>query len=632
MTFAANPSGASDTAALFARATATHRAGRLEEAEAAYREILALDPAHAEAHNWLGVVCQQKGDGGEALAHMREAVKLAPTSADFANNLGLTEMKQGDLDGARRSFEKAIALNPRLAQAHYNLGLVHQNLRRPGRAIPCFHQAIALAPNYANAQLSLGNALSDIGDHEAAIDVLHRLAAAAPNVPAVLFNLASALRAAQKYEEAAEVARQILARDPDNAVAHNLIALFLWSAGHQAEAEAVARRTIALDPRSIEAYTTLGRALIALGRFDEAKAALATALRLHPGYADAVYLLTMASKEHSTPAFAADAEAMLHGDLTQEDKATLHFALGKIYDDLRDYARAFENYRAGNESAAGTTAFDPAEWKRRVERTTAEFPAAFFARRSSFGSRSRRPVFIVGMPRSGTTLVEQILASHPEVAAGGEMETMPAIAKTLARRIGSTHPYPDCLAELSEAESRDLAAEYLAALDRVSRTAPRVTDKLPLNFLNLGLIALLFPQATIIHCRRDPLDTCLSCYFARFSGHLGFTFSLEALGAYYRGYRRMMRHWHDALPLPVLDVDYEELIANQEAVSRRIVAHCGLEWDERCLDFHKTERPVTTASLWQVRQPIYKTAVKRWQHYEPFLGPLRAALEDEAAP
>ena len=423
------------------------------------------------------------------------------------------------------------------------------------------------------------------------------------------------------------MARQILARDPDNAVANNLIALFLWSAGRRAEAEAAARRVIALDPSFVEAYATLARALMERGQFDEATTWLETALRVHPGYADAVFLLTLASKAHSTPAFAAQAESMLERDQGADDKATLHFALGKIYDDLRDYGRAFENFRAANESPAEKSSFDPAYWASCVDQVIAAFSIEFFSQRKTFGSGSNRPVFIVGMPRSGTTLVEQILASHPDVAAGGEMETMPAIAKALPSRLGTRKRYPECLTELSEAVSRELAAQYLGALDRVNGSAARVTDKLPLNFLNLGLIALLFPQATIIHCRRDPLDTCLSCYFARFSHHLDFTFSLAGLGAYYRGYRRMMDHWREVLPVSILDVDYEELVANQEAVSRRLIAHCGLGWDDRCLEFQKTERQVATGSLWQVRQPIYQTAVKRWQNYAPFLGPLRAALD-----
>jgi tetratricopeptide (TPR) repeat protein len=366
--------------------------------------------------------------------------------------------------------------------------------------------------------------------------------------------------------------------------------------------------------------------LTTLGRFDEAVAAFEAALAGQPGSPDAIYQMMLATKSRSTPEMAARIESLLKVDRPSDQKIMLHFALGKISDDMRDYARAFENYRAGNDLAAAKAPFDAAAWRAHVERSIADFPAEFFARRKSFGVDSRRPVFIVGMPRSGTTLVEQILAAHPSVAAGDGLEAMPLIATGLPRRLGTAAPFPQCLGEVSEALSRELAGEYLAALERVDKSAARVTDKLPLNFLNLGLIALLFPNAAVIHCRRDPVDTCLSCYFTRFSSHLNFSFGLESLGAYYRGYRRAMAHWQKVLPIPILDVDYEELIADQEATSRRLVAHCGLAWDDRCLAFHETARPVMTASNWQVRQPLYKSAVARWRNYEAFLGPLRAAL------
>jgi len=616
-----------DAAALFARGVAALQGQRFQEAEGLFRHVAALEPGHAEAHNWLGVACQQQGKGQEALWHLRKAAELAPDSPDFANNLGITELKLGDLDAAAAAFEKALALNPELAQARYNLGLVFQRQRKRAKAIACFRQAIALVPNYANAYLSLGNALSDAGLHDEAIAVLRRLVAFAPGVPAPLFNLAAALRAAQRFEEAAEVARQILSLDPNNVVAHNIMALFLWSARRHREAEAAARHAIALDPNLPDAHCTLGTVLTTLGRLDEARAHLEKALALEPNYPEAVYQLTLASKADSTPDLAARAEALLKSDPPRDQAAALRFALGKIYDDNGDYSRAFENYRAGNELLKREPAFDAANWAAYVDRMIAAFPPGFFAQRKSFGSDSRRPMFIVGMPRSGTTLVEQIIASHPRAAAGDELEIIPSLTGTLARRLGAAAPYPECVTAMDEDKARELTTEYLANLDAISATAERVTDKLPQNFRDLGFIALLFPQATFIHCRRDPVDTCLSCYFAKFDRHLAYTYDLESLGAYYREYRRLMAHWRQVLPVSILDVDYEELVENQEAVSRRIVAHCGLEWDDRCLDFHKTERPVLTASVWQVRQPLYKTAVARWRRYESFLGPLRAALE-----
>jgi tetratricopeptide (TPR) repeat protein len=628
---AAGPGGpaapASDAATLYAQAANALQSGRLPEAETLLRRVLHADPAHADAHNWLGVVCQQKGDGGAAVEHLKTAVALRPASADFANNLGITELKLGDFDAAERSFEKALALNPRLAQAHYNLGLVFQKRRQRERAIACFRQAIALVPDYGNAQLMLGNALSETGQHDEAIAVHRGLAALMPGAPAPLFNLATAFKAARRYKEAAEVARQILDADPNNAFAHNLIAKFLWSAGRYDEAERQARRAVALDPKDAEPRNTLGMVLTALGRFDEATASLESALALAPAYPEAIYNLLLASDAHSSPEFAARIEAMLPLGPPRDLMATLHFALGKIYGDLGDYTRAFENYRAGNDLAVAKASFSAKNWNAQIDRLIAIFSPEFFAARANLGTNSRRPVFIFGMLRSGTTLVEQIIASHPEVAAGDELDAIPGLVKGLPRSLGTATPYPECVTEMGEPGARDLALEYLADLDRVDTASARVTDKQPFNFENLGLLALLFPRATFIHCRRNPMDTCLSCYFQKFGPRVDFSFNLENLGAYYRGYRRLMDHWRKVLPVPMLEVDYEDLVADQEGMTRRIIAHCGLDWDDRCLAFYKTERPVGTASARQVRQPMYKTAVKRWRNYEQFLGPLRAALE-----
>ncbi len=621
------PHGLGEAADALAQAGAAFKAGRLPEAEALLRQTVRLDPDHAEAHNWLGIVCQQKGAGREAIAHLERAVALRPDSAEFVNNLGIAELKLNDLEAAARSFEKAVALNPQLAQAPYNLGLVLRKQRRHLRAIACFRRAIVLVPNYGNAHLMLGNALSETGQHDEAIAVFHRLAALAPGVPAPLFNLATALKAAGRLEEAAGVARQILALDPKSVVAHNIMALFLWSISRFDEAEASARHAVSLDPKNAEPYNTLGTILTTLGRLDEAMKCFETAFALEPDFPNAIYQLVTASKASSTPGLAARIEKLLTADWTLDHKTELHFSLGKVYDDLGDYSRAFENFRAGNELAAGKTPFDAAKWHADVDRAIAVFSPAFFAQRRSFGHDQRRPVFIFGMPRSGTTLVEQILASHPEVAPGGELTILPGLIGGLPQRLGTQSGFPDCAPAIDEDRARELAAAYLAGLDKVSATAARVTDKLPFNFENLGLLALLFPQAALIHCRRDALDTCLSCYFTNFAKKIDFTYGLETLGAYYRGYRRLMDHWRQVLPVPMLEVDYEDLVANQDSVSRRLIAHCGLDWDDRCLAFHETERPVGTASTWQVRQPIYKTSVKRWHHYEQFLGPLRAALE-----
>ncbi len=587
------PGASQAAAALFARATQALQSGRLNAAEGDFRELLRLDPANAEAHNRLGVVCQQKGDTRAAIDHLKKALALRPKSAEIVNNLGIAQLHLGDLEAAQELFEKAIALNPDFAGAHHNLGLIFKKRRDWDRAIVCFNRAIARAPGDVTAHLNLGDVLCDSGKIEEAIAQYRKAVRIAPRRREAHLNLAAVLNTAMRFEEAVAAARQVLS----------------------------------FDSKDVEAHNLLGSILTTLGRFDEAKASFEVALALKPDYPEALYNLAMASKTVSTPALAARIETLLKTDRSQGQKVLLHFTLGKICDDLRDYAKAFSNYQKGNDLSAPAPPFDASAWETNIAQKIATFTPSYFEKRRS-GNDSRRPVFIFGMPRSGTTLVEQIIASHPQTAAGGELAAVRDLAREMVQRHGTEARYPERIASMTEAEAKRFAEGYLAALDKIDRAAARVTDKMPMNFTFLGPLAQLFPNATFIHCRRDPMDTCLSCYFTKLKHQMNFSFSLENLGAYYRGYRRLMEHWRKVLPVSMLEVDYEDLVANQDAVSRKIIAHCGLPWDDRCLAYHETERPVRTASVWQVRQPVYQTSVKRWHHYEQFLGPLRAAIEE----
>ncbi len=313
-----------------------------------------------------------------------------------------------------------------------------------------------------------------------------------------------------------------------------------------------------------------------------------------------------------------------------DERSRLHFVLARVRERAGAYDHAFAHYRRANEllqeSQGADGAADPAEQRRLVDRLIAVCTPAFFERVRSFGSDSEVPVFVVGMPRSGTTLAEQILASHPHARGAGELNDIDGLATRLPERLGGTQPYPECLERLDPATARAAADVYLGRLRQYGGTAARVIDKLPFNFVHLGLIAALFPRARIVHCRRDPIDTCLSVYFQDFAQSLPCGRDLGQLGRYYRDYERLMAHYAQVLPLPLFELRYEELTADQEAVSRRFVSFCGLEWDERCLRFHETERTVRTCSALQVRQPLYRSSVGRWKHYEAHLGPLLEAL------
>ncbi|MDH3412537.1 MAG: sulfotransferase, partial [Gammaproteobacteria bacterium] len=311
---------------------------------------------------------------------------------------------------------------------------------------------------------------------------------------------------------------------------------------------------------------------------------------------------------------------------TAGSRGDLHFALGKINDDCGRYAEAFDHYQKANAERAARIKFDVDAAKAEVTRLMQIFDTGFFNQRSDYGDSSELPVFIVGMPRSGTTLVEQILSAHPEVHAAGELMDINELAGGLRRRLSSSADYPECVEKIDAATSRKLAGEYLSGLRRRDPNALRITDKLPGNYMLLGLIALLLPRARIIYCRRHPLDVALSIYFTDFRAGHHYSYALEHIAAHFSQFTRLMDHWGRVIPAPMLEVRYEQVVAEPDAQIRRLLEFLGLDWDARCLEFQKVNRPVHTASAWQVRQPLYASSVARWQRYAQHLGVLEAAL------
>jgi len=295
---------------------------------------------------------------------------------------------------------------------------------------------------------------------------------------------------------------------------------------------------------------------------------------------------------------------------------------------VADYAQAFDNLRRGNrlKRARDYADYRLDTFRAEVEALMALFDTDFFRQRAHLGSASERPIIIYGMPRSGTTLTEQILASHSHVHGGGELLFFGDLADRLQREARCQEAWPACLARFEPGTLAGLAQEYETLLRRIAPKARRVSNKLPHNFMHLGLIQLLFPRARYLHCRRHPLDNCLSIYFQNFTGNHPYAYDLETLGGYYREYRRLTDHWKAVLPAPILEVDYEETVTDLEGSARRLLDFCGLPWEEQCLAFHETRRAIKTASVWQTRQKVYTHSVARWRHYEPWLAPLREAL------
>lgn len=440
-----------------------------------------------------------------------------------------------------------------------------------------------------------------------------------------------------KPEIAVSYIRQALAVQPGEAEFHSNLAAACKAAGDVAAAISHYREALRLKPDHVNAHIYLCDSLMEQGDLDQALAHSLEALRLKPDSALAWCTLGELAG-HGRCSFDDEdirrmQDLLAAGRQSAHDASLLFFTLAAHWEKHGSYDEAFrcaakanelkrEVYRQSNQT------FDCDKHRAWIDRLIAVFTPEFFERVGTFGSDSDRPVFVVGMVRSGTTLVEQILASHPEMHGAGELRDIDQISTALPKRLQAAAAYPDCLADVNASAIRTLADLYLGRLAQLSGgAAVRVIDKMPHNYLHLGLIAVLFPKARIIHCRRDPLDVCVSAYLQNFKW-LPYGASMADIGFYHRHYERLMEHWRQILPLPMHEVRYEELVGNQEAISRQLVAYCGLEWDERCLAFHKSPRAVQTASKLQVRQPIHSRSVARWKHFESHLQPLKDALSE----
>jgi tetratricopeptide (TPR) repeat protein len=638
-----------------------HQRGNPAEAIELISRAIARESGVAGYHSNLGEAHRALGQNEEAIRHYRRALALQPGALATRFGLGTALLDRGEPAAAAAEFEQVVRAEPRDAQARVNLANALLALDRREEAIQHYRAAIRAAPDYTEAAINLASVLIDEGALREAITLLADAVARRPDLAEAHYELGRALKLAERYEDATAELERAFALKPERAATPLLLAQIL-SAKHQNE-EAIPwfERAAALAPDSIEPLIGRGLACLDMDRFEEALAWFEKALERQPASADAHFNIGLALQRQGRfeeamgwheKAIALDpacAPAHFHlalnrkhesvddkvrgieralavPGLSYEQKAGLHFALAKAYDDIGDYDAAFAQYRAGNEERKRSVLFKPEDFTRYVDRMIAAFPKSLFARLAPVGSPSELPAFVLGMPRSGTTLVEQILASHPLVFGAGELDFMRQMTLALAPAIGTDRPFPECIALLEPPLAAKLASEHVVRLQALAPEALRVTDKLPNNFQRLGLIALLFPNARIFHCRRDPLDTCLSCYFQEFAHGQPFSFDLGFLGRFYRDYERLMAHWRTVLPTPPLDVPYEALVADQEGWSRRLVAHIGLDWDERCLAFHRAERQVHTASFWQVRQPIYSSSIGRWRHYAKHLGPLFEAL------
>jgi tetratricopeptide (TPR) repeat protein len=500
---------------------------------------------------------------------------------------------QGRIDEALREYLNAIDANPEYLPAYIGLAVTLQLAGRHDEALAAYREGLEVDPKSVEIHAAMAALLAQLGRMD---------------------------------ESHTAQARGVLA-NPNAALTHQAMGEILLQKADPAGAAGSFRRALAIEPNLAGAWNSLGTALSSLGQFDEAAECFRRYLKLCPDSASGYANLVSTGKYDPSQVTQRLKLLIARPGLPASERIHAEFTLGKLLDKAGEFDEAFAHYAQANLivkqrlEAAGHR-FDAAARAAQTDQTLGAFSREFFTSRRTWGSLSELPVFVVGMPRSGTTLVEQIAASHSKVHGAGELRDMTEIAKGFGGR-----DIKSAAESWTPAAIRQAADRHLLRLQAMSAVAARVIDKLPGNVYRVGLIAVLFPNARIIQCRRDPHDTCLSCYFQNFvTGNL-FSNDLGYCGPEYRATERLLDHWRDAVPLRILDVQYEKLVADPETESRRIIDFLGLDWEPECLEFHRNSSPVLSSSLWQVRQPIYNGSVGRWKHYEKHLGPLLQALQ-----
>ncbi|HVP85335.1 MAG TPA: sulfotransferase [Rhizomicrobium sp.] len=516
--------------------------------------------------------------------------------------------------------------SPAQLQKILEQGIAHHREGQKEEAERCYRQVLDIAPNQPDALNLLGVLASDAGFHELAIGLMRRALMTRPKDPHIRNNLGHALSQVHEYDEARDHLERAIALKPDFDEAKYNLGRVLRNLGETGLALKLWQEVWESDDRVFAALVGITGIYADEGRFEQAEATAREVIERLPHRPAGYISYSQVHKFKEDDGTLAEIERQLADEtISEQDKVALHYSAGKICDDLKRYSNAFEHFDLANRLACKAYDHQPVETMRQRVKTV--FSKRFYADRKGWGHKSEAPVFIVGMPRSGTTLTEQILSAHPDVFAGGEIETRQTL-RGFSEEISPTREtYPLSELKLTPYGAEIVGRRYMDDLRRrTERPAERMTNKLPHNFEMLGILALVLPNVKIIHCRRNPMDTCLSCWTKNFNDAHGYNRSLEDLGRYYRGYFDLMDHWRKVLPIPILDVDYETYTTDFESTARKIVDFAGLEWNERCLNFYEVERPVRTASQWQVRQPIYQTSVERWRNYMPHLQPLLDVL------
>ena len=565
---------------------------------------------------------------------MQDAAPDAARQAEQHFHAGIAAAGRGAGDEAVASFRQAVSLQPRFAAAQANLGLLLVAMRRHAEAEPALRAAVALLPGDAALRNALGVAQEALQRHADAEQTYRAALELQPGLAEAHANLGNCLRRLGRLFEAEAHLVRATELKPEFAVAHFNLGVLLQDRGEAERAIAEYRQALAYRPDYIEALNNLGSSLRLEGFVDEARATFERILELRPTQVEAHCNLAQYKTYREGDPHIEQLMSQQHrvASLPDDGQVRYWFTVGKMLEDVGRHDESFAAYAAGNRAKHAVTPWDEAAHLALQRRIIASFTRERLAGAPAApAGEGPTPIFILGMPRSGTSLLEQVLATLPHVHGAGEITWLTQTLQQAADESGdAAFRFPESLAAYRDDKLVELGRKYVERIRKLAPNATHVVDKLPDNFMHIGLIHLMLPNAKIIHSMRDPMDSCFSCFSRLFTGNnLGYTYNLGAVARYWVSYDEIMRHWHAALPPGrILDVAYETMVADFENQARRLVDYLGVPWDDRCLGFHDNRRIVKTASVAQVRKPIYRTSVARWKHYEKHLGELYEVVKD----
>lgn len=643
-----------------------HRVGRSELALELIGKALEKRPNDSQFHANRGEICRTLKRLDEAISHGKQAVKADPSSATAYSNLGIAYYDRKEYDKAKECQEKALALHPGLVIALNNMGSILRGKKDRKGAIAYYQQALAADPKYLESMNNLGALLIEEDRSDEAIQVLlgalklnkdyadaHNNIANAfmakeqydkaetgyknalrlkPHSAEALLGLARVHKEKDRYEDALSFVRKALEVNPEKAEAYCLQGDIYLKLAQYDECAAAYRQTLALDGELLSGHLGTGQLQMELGKLEEAQKTFEHAMTINPDEVAPYVFMAQAKKITPNDSIFArlEQEANKTDSMSQTKAMSLHFAMGKSLDDLKEYDRAFPHFLEGCRIKRSRIQYSAKNQDLACLNIRKFFNQENLARLSGSGESSDLPIFVLGMPRSGTTLVETILASHPDVFAAGELHDILRIANQPKPGVKS-EGFPLSMQGLTADDITAMGKRYVANLRKHSAVAKRITDKMPANFMALGLIHLMLPNAKIVHVMRNPADICLSSFTKNFNNSQYHSYDLVEMGRFYVNYAKLMEHWRAVLPEnSFYDIQYEELVADPENQSRELLDFCGLEWDDACLTPHKTERSIKTASVTQVREPVYTSSVERWRRYEKHLQPLLDTLGEFA--